>query len=124
MITTATATVWKDQHNVIHFVTTSTRQTLADAHENVRAIGQFTNSVPHRVLVDMRSVAIVPDDVQTLYAGPMASSGSIGVALITGSASQMAENMLFVQGYHPRTMIQIFTEAEDAVAWLRSLPDQ
>lgn len=118
---------WDDELSMAWCVLTAPHHGVAEAQQNVEAIGRVRDSVGKkkvRVLIDIRAVETITRSARTLYGGPYTFSIQRATVLLTDSTISRVVANFFMGINKPMSPTRMFTEVEAAVAWLDEFPDE
>ena len=91
---------------------------LADAVENVAAIGELSGGRRSRVLVDMRGVRSQSREARHYFAGEQAEQVTRAVALLIGSPVSRVLANFYLRLRRQRIPTALFNDEAAAVSWL------
>jgi len=116
-ITTRVAQIWIDDEDILHIdCAPGVQLTKSDIEAGRAAIEELSchSKLPH--FVDLRTVSTMDREARVLLAGP--GTGLAAAILISSPLSRVIGN--FILGFHkPRVPSRLFTEAPEALTWLR-----
>jgi hypothetical protein len=95
--------------------------TLADAQEEVAAIGKLSGGQAVPFLVDLRNTKSVAADARSYFSGQESAKLTLGVAFLVESAVSRVIGNFFIGLNKPPFSAKIFTSEDSAVDWLKKL---
>lgn len=98
-----------------------TRQSMADAMENIAAFVELCGGKKHPCLVDGRAELTFEPGVREYYAGPEAAKFASALALLSDSGPMKVLANLFLTINKPTAPTRMFTKEDEALAWLRKI---
>ncbi|HEU4407823.1 MAG TPA: hypothetical protein VFS43_21345 [Polyangiaceae bacterium] len=120
-MTTRTMKAGLDEHGILHVVgLEGAVHTLADAHENVRAVGAFVGTTPRPTLIDLRDVKYQEREARELYASPEGTGAAMAFAVLVGSSVSRVIGNMFLIASRPPVPTRLFSDKAEALAWLRT----
>jgi hypothetical protein len=122
VIETRTERLWMHpQGYVIAEVRPGLVADLDDAIANVAAVGRLADGLPRPLLLDMRPHATsATRECREYYAGAEAQEVNLAVAMLVRSNISRVIGNFFLGLNRTRFPFRMFSELDEAVAWLRS----
>ena len=91
--------------------------TVEQAEENIEAIASLTRGTPRPFLTDIRDSAPTPRNTRQAYAA-VADQYISAQAVIVGSTFSRINGNLFLRLLRPKYPTRLFTDLDEANAWL------
>ncbi len=113
--------MWVEDGILWHRLDNDLVVTADDAAETVRIVGELTGGEPLPAIVDMRGVAYAGPDVREMFAGDPGTSHEAATALLITTGSSRAMAQVFTRVTKPGRPVEVFTDADEAVDWLREV---
>ena len=126
IIRTRIADVWMDSEQTthMHFKPTN-RHNIEDAREVVSAHNSLTEGVKTPVLADLRNVTTGANrQARKYYTLEESCRSKLGMAMLVQSPVQRMLGNLFVKINKPPYPTRLFSDEEEALIWLRTLPNE
>ena len=112
-------TVLRDDGLVQVTIKPGARQTLEDARENVEAVASVASGTQRPLLVDMRQAGGIERPARTYYSGPDGARVITALAILVSSPMSRVLGNFFIGLNRMLVPCKLFSDEEDAVAWLR-----
>lgn len=93
--------------------------TLNDAKIFVDALNDFTEGIPHPVLIIPGRHMSVDNQARSFMASPEALQNVVALASLEHSMSQRVVNNLFTSIDRPIKPVKFFDDTKDAIEWLK-----
>ncbi len=93
---------------------------VEDAREALAAVTSLCDGVPRPVLNDMRGLVSVSREARNVFADPQLTSSVKAAALLADSPATSLIGSFFLGLNHPPYPAALFTDLEEALAWLKS----
>lgn len=119
-VTTSIGEMWLESGLLWHRIDDPV-VSVGAAQEIASAIRELTGGRPTPAIVDMRSIGYAGPEVRGLFADLPEDTGEIATALIVSSTSSRTMATMFTKHASPNRPIRVFSNAEEAVQWARSL---
>ena len=117
---------WDANENVVWTEMDSTPQTLQTAQENIDAHERARDTFGKektRVLIDMRQTTRINREARRYYANERTASIQRAAALLVSSPLSTTVANFFMGLNKPLTPTRMFSNPDEAIAWLRSYSD-
>ena len=124
--TTTQKLYWDDEINIVWGELDATPQSLETAQENIEAQARLRDALGKkmtRVLVDMRETTRISREARNHYAGERTASIQRATALLVASPLSAIIANFFMGLNKPQSPTRMFTNEDQAIAWLRGHSD-
>lgn len=118
-IITRTERIWLQDGVVRCVVLPTASHTLADAHENDRAVASLTGNRRLPMLLDTRASRGLDRDARVYYVRPEAAQSLAALAMLIDSQIGRIFGNFFMSVNQPPFPLRLFTNESDALAWLK-----
>ena len=118
---------WDTDENIVWGELGSTPQTLQTAQENIEAQARTRDALGKemtRVLIDMRQTTRIGREARNHYAGERTASIQRATALLVASPLSATIANFFMGLNKPLSPTRMFTNENEAIAWLRGYADE
>ncbi len=124
-VKTRTATIFSDENNIIHIIIhPNVRIDYEDALDNALVIKNLSKNKPCLKLLDMRANFSMEKKGQKFADSNEVKQQTIARAIIKGSMINSLLVNFFIKLNKPETPTRIFTDQNEAYAWLLSIKEE
>jgi len=96
-----------------------TRESLADAKENIAALAKLCEGRKCPVMIDLAGSRSISQDARRYYSGEEAGRHICASALIVGSPVSRVLGSFFLGLNKPAYPVRLFTSEAEAIKWLK-----
>ena len=117
---------WDTDEHIVWGELDATPQTLQTAEENIEAQARIRDALGKemtRVAIDMRQTVKITREARNYYAGERTASIQRATALLIDSPLSAVIANFFMGLNKPLSPTRMFTNEDDAIAWLREHSD-
>lgn len=118
-IVTRTERIWLQDGVIRCVVLPTANHTLADAHENDRAVASLAGDRRLPMLLDTRASRGLDRDARVYYVRPEAAQTLAALAMLIDSQIGRIFGNFFMSVNKPPFPLRLFTNESDALAWLK-----
>ena len=119
-----TGTFWKEDGILRGECFEGAEENLEDAKEQIVVQRKMIDDRPLPFLMDIRRVKSLSREARAYFAGAESAEVFRATALLVSSPLSRAVGNFFLGLNRPQMPTRLFTNDEDAMAWLRSFPAQ
>lgn len=118
-IVTRTERIWLQDGIVRCVVLPTASHTIADAHENTRAVAELAADQRVAMLLDTRASRGLDREARLHYVRPEAAEQLAALAMLIDSQIGRILGNFFMKVNRPPFPLRLFTAEAEAIAWLR-----
>lgn len=118
-VVTRTERIWCEDGIVRCVVLPTPTHTLADAHENTRAVASLSEGRRVAMLLDTRASRGLEREARQYYVRPEAAELLSALALLIDSEMGRMFGNFYMRVNRPPFPLRLFTSETEAIAWLK-----
>ena len=120
-ITTRTAEIWKDEHDIIHMlILNNVSLDLDDVIDNILVLRNFTQDAPRLKFVDSRNSWTITIEAKKFSEKADSAKRTIARAILVSNKTDAVLKNFLMKFNQPDIPSKLFTESEKAMEWLLS----